>query len=123
MRTKNAALNLDAIGGNGGFEAFNQFFGYSWWGGFDKTGATTFARIGIEGELRDDQSLPIDIEQRPVHFAFIIAKDPQVDNFLHQGLYLGLAIIMPHAQQYQQPLPYPPNNLPIHGHARRTHTL
>src|SRR5579885_63021 len=123
MRTKNAALNLDTVGSKGGFEAFNQLFGYSWWRGIDKAGAASLTRVSIESELRDNQSLSADVEQRTVHFAFLVAKDPQVDNFLNQDLYLGLAISLSYAKQYQQSLAYLPNNLSFNGDARRTHTL
>src|SRR5581483_244166 len=101
MGTKNAACDFDSISAESGFEAFNQLFGASWWRGFAKAGAASLARVSIEGKLGDDQGLSADIEQRPIHFALVIAKDTQVDDFLDQGLYLGLAITLPHTKQYQ----------------------
>src|SRR5947209_5706616 len=71
-----------------------------------KAGSPASTRIGIEGELRDDQDLSTNIEQRAVHLAFIVTKDTQVDNFINQSLYLKLAILLTDSEQNQESLTY-----------------
>src|SRR2546423_1546400 len=88
-----------------------------------KAGSPASTRIGIEGELRDDQNFSTNIEKRAVHLAFIVTKDAQVDYLISQGLYLKLAILLPDSEQYQQSLTYLAHNLSLNSDAGTAHSL
>jgi hypothetical protein len=62
VRAEDAASDGDAVGSEGGFEAFDKGFGDGWRGGIGEAGPPTLASIGVEGELGDDQNLPADIK-------------------------------------------------------------
>src|SRR5260370_2505542 len=76
-----------------------------------KAGTAAPARISIQRELRDDQDFSTNIEKRTVHLALIVTEDTQIDNFISQGLYLNLAIVLPYSKQYQESLAYLANDL------------
>src|SRR5436189_339453 len=84
------------------FETIHQRFSNHGTRSTDNTWAAAPAHIGIERELRDNQNFSTDIEKRTVHLAFIVSKDAQMDNFIRQGLYLSLTIVLPHSKQYQK---------------------
>src|SRR5437660_12608165 len=79
--TENAARHFQSIGSNSFLEALDQRLCYSGGSSSGKTGTATPARISVEGELRDDKGLAADVEQRAVHFARVVFKDAQVDDF------------------------------------------
>src|SRR5215469_11422760 len=93
ISTKYPTCDSKPIASKGFLEARKEGFCDYWRSSIRKTGASTFARIGIERELRDNQNFSIDIKKRAVHLALFVAKDTQIDNFISQHLYLNLAVV------------------------------
>src|SRR5947209_7308255 len=100
IRPKNSSLHLETISSQCRIEALHQRFSHWRRRRIRKAGTAASARIGIEGELRDDQNFSANIEKRAVHLAFIVTKDAQVDYLISQGLYLKLAIVPPYSKKY-----------------------
>ncbi len=123
ISTKNPAGDSKPIAGKRLLEMLKEGFCNCWRCRIRKAGSPAPARIGIEGELRDDQNFSANIEKRAVHLAFIVAKDTQVDYLISQGLYLKLAILLPDSEQYQQSLTYLAHNLSLNSDAGTAHSL
>src|SRR5437870_696272 len=87
MCAKNAARDRNAMSGKRGFEILYERLRQVWGSCRAEAGTTTLACIGIEGKLRNDEGLPMDVEQGAVHFALVILKNTQVGNFIGQGFY------------------------------------
>ena len=47
-----------------------------------KTGPASFSAVAGQGELRDDEDLACEVQDRSVHLALIIAEGSQVDGLL-----------------------------------------
>src|SRR5690349_9643995 len=123
MSPKHAASDLHPMSRYQCFETLDQQLSDVWRRGAGEAGAASFARIGVERELRDNQHCPANIEQRAIHLASLVLKDAQIDNFLGQRLRLCLAIALPNTEQHQQPLADLPHYLPLDGHTGLTDTL
>src|SRR2546421_5092501 len=117
ISTENPTCDSKPIAGKRFLEVLNEGFCNCRRRGIRKAGTATPARIGIEGELRDDQNFSTNIEQRAVHLAFIVTKDAQVSNFVNQSLYLKLAILLPDSEQNQESLTYLADDFSVYGHA------
>src|SRR2546421_3283567 len=123
ISTENPTSDSKAIAGKSILEMLNE--GFCNWRrrGIRKAGTATPARIGIEGELRDDQNFSTNTEQRAVHLAFIVTKDAQVSNFVNQSLDLKLAILLTDSEQNQKSLTYLAHNLSLNSDTRPAHSL
>ena len=53
-------------------------------GGFDETGATPFATVGVKGELGDGQDVANRVEDGAVHFAVVVIEYAEVDGLAGQ---------------------------------------
>ena len=71
------------------------------WSRSDKAWPLSFATIGIQGELGDQQHTPADIGDRAVHTSLLVRKYP-VGQYLFQQLLASREIVVPvQPQQYQ----------------------
>jgi hypothetical protein len=102
--TEDAPCYLNTVGGDGIFKAFDQGLSYGGRSGVSEAGTTTPARVGVERELRDDEGCAVDVQEGAVHLAFVVAEDAQVNDFVYQGFDLGLAIVLSHTEEDEQPL-------------------
>lgn len=123
MRAKNTACYADSARGNSLFEAFDQWFGKRRGRGIGETWSASPAHISIQGELRDDQRFPTDVEERAVHLPFVVFKDAQVDDFLAEDFDLCFAVMMSNAQKDEESMTNGADNLLIDGDAGMGDTL
>jgi hypothetical protein len=65
-----------------------------------KTGTAAPATVSVQGELRHQQYLAADFENRPVQFAFIVRKNPEVNNLFGQVGGILRRIIPAHTQEH-----------------------
>src|SRR6266566_10030389 len=123
IRPKNSPLHLETISSQCRIEALHQRFSHCRRRRICKAGSPPSARIGIKGELRDDQNFSTNIEQRAVHLAFIVTKDTQIDYLINQSLYLKLAILLTDSEQNQKSLTYLAHDFSVYGHAGTAYSL
>src|SRR6266481_9848668 len=114
--TKDPTCDSKPIIGKSFLEMLKEGFCNYWRRGIGKAGTASPAGISIQRELRDDQHFSTNIEKGTVHLALIVTKDTQIDNFISQGLYLNLAIVLSYSQQHQEPLTYLAHYFPVYGH-------
>lgn len=58
---------------------FSSLFGHR---GSIETGPASFSAVAGQSELRDDEDLACEVQDRAIHLALIIGEGPQVDGLL-----------------------------------------
>jgi hypothetical protein len=73
--------------------------------------------------LGHDEQGTLGVGDTSIHLAFLIRKNPQAHEFLHQVIGIILAIRLPHPYKDQQSPSYAPSNLLIYFHASFLYSL
>ena len=87
-------------------------------GGCHERGATSFAAVPIQRELRYNKHLLADISKRLIHFSVFIGKDAQMNDFIHHPFTLSCSVFVLNTQEYQQPRSDRTDGLLINPHRR-----
>jgi hypothetical protein len=81
------------------------------------------AGIPVEGELTDDEKLPVDLVERAVHAPFVVREDAQPDDLVGHPLDLRVAVTFGEADQQQVPPSDRPDGGPFDAHLGAGHPL
>jgi hypothetical protein len=73
-------------------EGFVERFGNVRVGGFKERGAVALFRGSMKGELADDEDVSAGVEDRAIHFAFIIAENAEAGDLSRQPFDVGRVI-------------------------------
>ena len=68
-------------------------FRFGWRRGLRKGGPISFLAIAVKGELRDNEYLALDIDQRTVHLSLRVCKDAESCDFIGQVMRLVLIVL------------------------------
>jgi hypothetical protein len=116
-------LGWDAEPRNHFGEASYQRLGDFGRGRVDEGRSPAFVGVGIEGELRNHDRLPLDIQKRQVHPAICIFKDAQVGDLVAKELGLSLAVVLTDPEQDDNSLADASDPFATHTHCRRADPL
>jgi hypothetical protein len=95
-------------------KVIHQWRGDIGWGSMDKAGTPSLPAVGIQRELGNHQSLPLNIEKGKVGFAFRVGKDAQVGDLVGQAAGFGRAVAVTSTQEDDQALVDAANGLALY---------
>jgi hypothetical protein len=102
---------------------FVELVGFVGRGGPDETWSSLATGIAIEGELRNNERGPVDVDERQVHFSGFVGEDA------HRGSFLGEISCRPgcvafgHTKQHDQANTNLTGHTLVHQHASLANTL
>ncbi|HEV2289685.1 MAG TPA: hypothetical protein VGR81_12095 [Candidatus Acidoferrales bacterium] len=99
MSLKHACCCWDAEGGGGAYKFFVQRFAKFGRRCLDEARAAAAACVTIERELRDSQQRAAHIEQRAVHFSYIVIENAQIHDFLGHRSGRGGVVVAAYGEQ------------------------
>src|SRR2546426_4152237 len=89
----------------------------------DESRPRSLARIAEEGELRDRQPPPADVDHRPVHLPLLVLEDPQLNDLIGHPLRILVGILVTDPDQHAKACRNGSRHLPVDGDRRFTDSL
>ncbi len=77
----------------------------------------------IEGELRDDKSIPAHVDDRPVHLSLVVREDPQVGTFACHPFQFCVGVKSVDAEKDEHPAVDRAHSLPVDSNSGAFYSL